>query len=80
MKTRLVFCGLLAFSAQVVWAQGPSAQPQPGPEHGRLGYLIGTWKIEGEQKASPSDPGGKITGTTACEWYDGRFYVCVAPI
>jgi len=76
MKRLLLLGGLFVFSSQAVWAQSPAAQPQPGPEHGRLAYLIGTWKIEGEQKASPpDDPGGPISGTTACEWYDGHFFV-----
>jgi hypothetical protein len=56
-------------------AQGPPP-PQPGPEHKRLEFLVGRWKLNVVEKASPLDPsGGKITGTTDCEWFDGRFQV-----
>ena len=42
----------------------PGAQaPEPGPEHAKLGYFVGKWKAEGETKAGPMGPGGKITST-----------------
>ena len=59
-------------------AQAPGPQ-KPGPEHQRLGYFVGTWKAEGETKPFPMGdktiPGGKMTSTDNCEWYDGRFAV-----
>jgi len=58
--------------APVVAAQ---AAPKPGPEHARLGYYVGKWKTEGEMKPSPMGPGGKMTGTDTCEWFEGHFSV-----
>jgi hypothetical protein len=55
-------------------AQAPPA-PKPGPEHQRLGYFVGNWTSEGEVKPGPMGPGGKITSTDACEWFEGGFSV-----
>lgn len=55
-----------------------SAQQQPQkplPEHQRLAYFVGTWTIDGAMKPSPMGPGGKFTGTSTCEWFEGRFAV-----
>jgi hypothetical protein len=71
----LVACAIISIAgAQVVAAQAAQA-PKPGPEHARLGYFVGKWKTEGEAKPGPMGPGGKMTGTDTCEWYDGRFSV-----
>jgi hypothetical protein len=58
---------------QVAVAQAPPAKP--GPEHARLGYFVGKWKAEGELKPSSFGPGGKLTSTDDCQWYDGHFSV-----
>lgn len=55
-------------------AQVPE-MPKPGPEQQVLEYFVGTWSTESESQASPLGPGGKSTGTTTCEWFEGRFYV-----
>ena len=55
-------------------AQAPQA-PKPGPEHQRLAYFVGKWTADGDMKASPMGPGGKMTSTATCEWFDGRFAV-----
>jgi hypothetical protein len=47
--------------------------PKPGVEHARIGYFAGTWQYEAEAKASPMGPGGKVTGTETCEWFEGGF-------
>jgi hypothetical protein len=57
-----------------VAAQSPQA-PKPGPEHARLGYFVGKWKTEGEMQPSPMGPGGKMTGTDTCDWFEGPFTV-----
>jgi hypothetical protein len=57
-----------------VAAQPPTA-PKPGPEHQKLAYFVGTWTSTGEMKASPFGPGGKITMTESCEWFQGGFAV-----
>lgn len=57
-------------------AAAQAAPPQkPSPEHQRLGFFVGRWKAEGEVKPGPMGPGGKITGTDTCEWFEGRFSV-----
>jgi hypothetical protein len=58
----------------VAAAQAPPA-PTPGPEHKRLGYFVGKWTTEGEMKPSPMGPGGKISSTDDCEWFEGGFAV-----
>jgi hypothetical protein len=54
-----------------------AAQPpaKPGPEHERLGYFVGKWTSEGEMKPGPMGPGGKMTSSDTCEWFEGRFAV-----
>ena len=72
-----VFAAYLVVSAagvQLGEAQAPQA-PKPGPEHQRLGYFVGKWNAQGEIKPGPMGPGGKITGTDTCEWFEGRFAV-----
>ena len=77
MRTSYVLAACLvitAAGASVVAAQAPQA-PKPGPEQARLGYFVGKWKTEGEMKPGPMGPGGKMTGTDTCEWYEGHFSV-----
>ena len=59
---------------QLAWAQEPSA-PKPGPEHKRLGYFVGNWTTEGEMKPGDMGPGGTMSSTEKCEWFDGGFSV-----
>jgi hypothetical protein len=56
-------------------AQTPQPPAKPGPEHQRLGYFVGKWTGEGEMKASPMGPGGKITSNDTCDWFEGHFAV-----
>jgi Protein of unknown function (DUF1579) len=51
------------------------AAPQPGPEHEKLSYFVGTWTSEGETKASAFGPAGKYTFTEICDWLPGKFAV-----
>jgi hypothetical protein len=55
-------------------ARTPQA-PKPTPEHERLRYFVGDWTTEGEMKASPMGPAGKISSKDHCEWFEGRFGV-----
>ena len=67
---------LLSLAMLAVPAAAQPPQPQkPTPEHQRLQYFVGTWTTEGEMKASPMGPGGPITSTDRCEWFDGHFAV-----
>lgn len=60
--------------AQSLIAQGTPG-PKPGPEHARLGYFVGQWKLQGEVKPSPLGPGGKLAAADSCEWFEGQFSV-----
>ena len=55
-------------------AQQPEP-PKPTAENARLGYFVGKWKGEGEWKPGPMGPGGKVTNSDTCEWFEGRFSV-----
>ena len=52
-----------------------SLSPQPSPEHKRLQFFVGDWKVEGDIKQSAFGPAGKMTATQHCEWFDGQFHV-----
>ena len=55
-------------------AQAPAA-PKPGPEQQALAYFVGNWTSEGELKPGPLGPGGKLTGSDSCQWFEGGFQV-----
>ena len=67
-------CTVVSFVSPFVCAETPK-MPKPGAEHQRLGYFVGEWKGEGEMKPSDMGPGGKITSTDKCEWFDGKYAV-----
>ena len=56
-------------------AFGQAQPPKPGPEVQKLADFVGTWKSDGELKAGPWGPAGKISGTSTCEWFAGGFHV-----
>ena len=70
-----VSAGLVASTVAVSTAAAQPAMPKPGPEHQRLGYYVGKWTTEGEMKPGPMGPGGKMTSTDTCEWFEGRYAV-----
>ena len=71
----LAFCVVVSLAGvQLAVAQTPPA-PKPGPEHQRLGYFVGKWTTEGEMKPGPLGPGGKMSATDNCEWFEGHFSV-----
>jgi hypothetical protein len=75
MFNMLAVCGVVSVaSVQLVAAQAPQG-PKPGPEQARLGYFVGKWTAEGEMKPGPMGPGGKMTSSDDCEWFEGRFSV-----
>jgi hypothetical protein len=57
----ILICGFTALSL----AQAPLEAAKPGPEHKRLEYFLGTWKMESEIKTNDFVPAGKgvITDT-----------------
>lgn len=73
-RIKSITVSLALLSVPVAYGQEPQA-PKPGPEHERLGYFVGTWKTVGEMKPGEMGPGGKMSSTDKCEWFDGRFAV-----
>jgi hypothetical protein len=74
MKRTVVAVGLMLLLFAVA-AQAQIPAPKPGPEHQKLGSFVGNWKWEGEYRASPFSPAGKVVGTSACTWFEGGFHV-----
>ena len=72
---RIVVSGVVAalFCTALVVAQTPPAKP--GPEHKRLERMVGQWSYQGEAKASPLGPAGKISSSETCELFQGGFAV-----
>ncbi len=62
---------VLSASSSVVLTQPPPMKP--GAEHKRIGYFVGQWNFQGEAKASPMGPAGKISTSETCEWFAGGF-------
>lgn len=75
MKRALALSASLLLLAAPLAAQAPQGPPKPGPEHKRLSYFEGKWTSEGDMKASPFGPAGKITSTDTCSWFEGGFFV-----
>jgi uncharacterized protein DUF1579 len=75
MKHRLVWLFAVPFVAGTLDAQAPAQVPTPGPEHKRLEVFLGKWTIQGDAKASPYGPAGKITATDTFEWLPGGFFM-----
>ncbi|MGH7263443.1 MAG: DUF1579 family protein [Candidatus Rokuibacteriota bacterium] len=70
----IVACSFAVALASAAFAQA-SPEAKPTPEHARLGYYVGEWRTEGEMKASPFGPGGKLTSEDDCRWFEGKFAV-----
>ena len=60
----LIFLGMAALAQE----SGPSA------EHQKLGFWIGTWKIEAEGMETPLWPAGKYSAVMTAEWFEGEFH------
>ena len=67
----ILICGFTALSL----AQAPPEGPKPGPEHRKLEYFLGTWKVETEIKANEYVPAGKGVGTQTYTLEPGGFYI-----
>lgn len=75
VRHSLAACAVASvISLQVANAQG-GQPPKPGPEQERLGYFVGKWTAEGEMKPGPMGPGGKMTTSDNCEWFEGHYSV-----
>ena len=47
----------------------------PSPEHQKMGYFAGDWKLEGTMKISQNAPGGPFTSSERGEWVSGGFFL-----
>ncbi|MGH9365751.1 MAG: hypothetical protein ACRD1B_10890, partial [Thermoanaerobaculia bacterium] len=69
----LVASGLLIAAVAAQAEEKKAGPPKPGPEVKKMAYFAGTWTSEGEVKANPMMPAGKMTSTDVCTWYKGGF-------
>jgi hypothetical protein len=67
----ILICGFTAPSL----AQAPPEGPKPGPEHKKLEYFLGTWKVENEIKPNEFVPAGKAVITQTYTLGPGGFSV-----
>ena len=74
MKVILSTVVAVAVASSAVITQTPPPM-KPGPEQKRIGYFAGKWNYQGEAKASPLGPAGKLTSTDSCEWFAGGFHL-----
>jgi hypothetical protein len=71
MKVILSTAAALVLISSAALTQPPPMKP--GAEHKRIGYFAGQWTYQGEAKASPIGPAGKMSGSETCEWFAGGF-------
>lgn len=71
----LAACAVPSLLAAPLCLAAENQEPKPGPEHKKLGYFVGQWKMEGEWKPGAMGPGGKVTATDKCEWFEGGYSV-----
>jgi hypothetical protein len=77
---RLVCTGVISVLALLIahpaLAQDNAKTHMPGPEHQKLGFLVGTWKIERVTKKNLYQPAEDKRGYIQTgEWFDGHFCV-----
>jgi hypothetical protein len=61
----------------IAMASAQMQMPKPGPEHKKLDYFTGNWTCDGDMKAGPMGPGGKMTMTDDSKWMDGGYFVVI---
>jgi hypothetical protein len=60
----------------VAWALPCAGQTLfPSPQHQKMDYFAGDWKMQGTMKLSPTVPGGDFTSTEHSEWVSGNFFL-----
>ena len=73
MKRAVMVLATLFMLAAMGLAQ--ESMPKPGPEHKKLDMFVGSWTLDGDIKAGPMGPGGKMVENEKCEWMEGNFFV-----
>ena len=60
----------------VAWASLGAGQTLfPSPQHQKMDYFAGDWKLQGTMKLSPTVSGGDFTSTEHSEWVSGNFFL-----
>ncbi len=74
----LILALAIVVSASLAKAQqslGSGPTLFPSPEHQKMDYFAGDWKLQGTMKLSPTVPGGDFTSTEHSEWVSGNFFL-----
>jgi len=75
-KPRLLTLALVVLScASPCLAQAPQPTLTPTPEHQKMGYFAGDWKMQGTMKISSNTPDAPFTSTEHGEWVSGGFFL-----
>ena len=72
---RITIMVALAVLLMSVAAQAQAPAPKPGPEQKKLHVWNGDWTYEGESKATPFGPAGKISGENNTKPILGGFFI-----
>jgi hypothetical protein len=73
MKTLTMLSAAWLLLAAASLAQ--TEMPKPGPEYKKLDAFAGSWTLDGDMKAGPMGPGGKLAEAEKCEWMEGGFFL-----
>ncbi len=74
----LILALAIVVSASLAKAQqslGSGPTLFPSPEHQKMDYFAGDWKLQGTMKVSATVPGGDFTSTEHSEWVSGNFFL-----
>jgi hypothetical protein len=52
------------------------AATQTSPDQKKLEVMVGQWRIDVDQKATPLSPATKASGSEECQWFAQRHVVC----
>jgi hypothetical protein len=74
--SRLVVGILVVLAFAMIAAAEEPQMPQPTAEHKELEAWVGSWSGKGELKPGPFGPGGPMSWTEECSWFEGsQFHV-----
>jgi hypothetical protein len=73
-KSGVIVCACVILGAALP-CLGQLQTATPSPEHQKMGYFAGDWKLEGTMKISPNAPAGPFTSSEHGEWVSGGFFL-----
>jgi hypothetical protein len=72
----VVLSAVLVLAPGAVIASDEPPVPERTAEHAELGMWVGSWSGTGEMKPGPFGPGGEMSWTEECSWFEGsEFHV-----